>query len=198
MGSEEATPHCQSTAMKSQPALTPVDSHQPSRCDSKTNAPPIDRLFRNALYWSLSLNASWSERHRKRKIQYEDRRTLCELCESKTQHLSVITNVIKLFLLSYDWFHKTALWCQTRKKQREREQCVSCVWISPLCKRQFISDFASDVWMLVDVSSVSEIVGYLVPGRSFGKQLGLDSVQDVVDYLTLLPCFLLFGCLHTF
>ena len=52
--------------------------------------------------------------------------------------------------------------------------------------------------MLVDVSSVSEIVGYLVPGRSFGKQLGLDSVQDVVDYLTLLPCFLLFGCLYTF
>lgn len=85
-----------------------------------------------------------------------------------------------------------------KKKQREREQCVPCVLISPLCKQQFISDFASDVWMSVDVSSVSEIVGYLVPGRSFGKQLGLDSVQDVVDYLSLLPCFLLFGCLCPF
>lgn len=50
VGSEEATPLCQTTAMKSQPALTPFDSHQPSCWDSKTNKPPIDRLFRNALY----------------------------------------------------------------------------------------------------------------------------------------------------
>lgn len=37
VGSEEATPLCQSTAMKPQLALTPVDSHQPSCWDSKTN-----------------------------------------------------------------------------------------------------------------------------------------------------------------
>lgn len=37
VGSEEATPLRQSTAMKPQPALTPVDSHQPSCWDSKTN-----------------------------------------------------------------------------------------------------------------------------------------------------------------
>lgn len=52
--------------------------------------------------------------------------------------------------------------------------------------------------MLADVGSVSEIVGYLVLGMSFGKQLGLDSVQDVVDYLTLLPCFLLFVFFQSF
>lgn len=33
------------------------------------------------------------------------------------------------------------------------------------------------------MSAVLEIVGYLVLGRSFGKQLVLDSVQDAVDYL---------------
>lgn len=38
------------------------------------------------------------------------------------------------------------------------------------------------------------IVGYLVPGMSSGKQLGLDSVPDVLEYLTLLACFLLFDC----
>lgn len=46
--------------------------------------------------------------------------------------------------------------------------------------------------MLVDVGCVREIAGYLVPGMSFGKQLGLDPVQDVVDYSMLLPCLLLF------
>lgn len=30
----------------------------------------------------------------------------------------------------------------------------------------------------MDVSSLSEIVGCLLPGMGFGKQLGLDSVQD--------------------
>lgn len=43
------------------------------------------------------------------------------------------------------------------------------------------------------MSALREIVGYLVPGNSFGEQLGLASVPDVADYLTPLPCFLLFG-----
>lgn len=59
-------------------------------------------------------------------------------------------------------------------------------------------DSASDVWTSVDVGSVRGIAGYLVPGTAFGKQIGLDSVQDVVDYLTLQPCFLLFdGCIFS-
>ena len=40
VGSEEAMALCQTTALKSQPALTPVDSHQASCWDSKTNEPP--------------------------------------------------------------------------------------------------------------------------------------------------------------
>lgn len=35
-----------------------------------------------------------------------------------------------------------------------------------------------------------EVVGYLIPGRSFGNRSVLDPVQDVVDDLTmLLTCF---------
>ncbi len=52
--------------------------------------------------------------------------------------------------------------------------------------------------MSVDVGSLREIVGYLVPGMNFGKQLGLAAVPAVVDYLTLLPCFLLFGSYFLF
>ena len=48
-------------------------------------------------------------------------------------------------------------------------------------------DLDFDVWTSVDFVSLSEIVGYLVPGTSFGKQLGLDWVQDVVVGSTLLP-----------
>lgn len=56
MGSEEATPpSCQTTATNPQPAVTPLDSHQVSCWDSKTNIPPTDRLFRDA----PSQNTSW-------------------------------------------------------------------------------------------------------------------------------------------
>lgn len=63
VGSEEATPpSCQPTATNPQPAVTPLDSHQVSCWDSKTNIPPTDRLFRDA----PSQNTSWKARHGKR------------------------------------------------------------------------------------------------------------------------------------
>lgn len=70
--------------------------------------------------------------------------------------------------------------------------------MSRLKSEKFITGSASDVWTSLDVSSVSEKLGYLVSGMSFGRKLGLDFIQDVEDYSTQLPCLNSFSCFYFF
>lgn len=188
VGSGEATPLCQSTAMKPQLALTPVDSHQASCWDSKTNEPPLRpqtgclEMRRSEACPRITLRGRDRGADRCR-AKWKERAPSSPRGNGGTGFYRWSKNVIKRLLLSYKCFHTCNFALmpdrEDRKKNKQTAECgAPRVWIRPLCSDNASVDFASDVWTSVDVSSLSEIVGCLLPGMGFGKQLGLDSVQD--------------------